>query len=77
MARLEYSQIVRRKLKKLRNELIQNYGENNSNKIMGNIADAVRRLETFPQSGIRISSQYDIECDYSYIFAEHNYFSTV
>lgn len=41
---------------------------------MGNIADAVRRLETFSQSGIRISSQYDIECDYSYIFAEHNYF---
>ena len=45
MAKLEYSQIVRRKLKKLRSELTQ-----------------------------RISSQYDAESDYSYIFVEHNYF---
>ena len=45
MAKLEYSQIVRRQLKKLRSELTQ-----------------------------RISSQYDVESDYSYIFVEHNYF---
>ena len=45
MAKLEYSQIVRRKLKKLRSELTQ-----------------------------RISSQYDVESDYSYIFVAHNYF---
>lgn len=74
MVRLEYSQIVRRKLKKLRNELTQNYGENNSKRIMCNITKAVRQLEIFPQSGKRFSSQYDIECDYSYIFVEHNYF---
>lgn len=30
--------------------------------------------ETFPQSGTRISLQYDIECDYNYIFLEQNYF---
>ena len=74
MAKLEYSQIVRRKLKKLRNELTQNYGENNSKKIMSNIINGIKRLETFPQTGTRISSQYDIECNYSYIFVEHNYF---
>ena len=74
MARLEYSQIVKRKLKKLRKELKQSYGESNSKRIMGNIVNGVRRLETFPQSGIKISSQYDIECDYNYIFVEHNYF---
>lgn len=74
MFRLEYSQIVRRKLKKLNNELTENYGENHSKRIMSKITKGVRRLETFPQSGTRISSQYDIECDYSYIFIEHNYF---
>lgn len=74
LARLEYSQIVKRKLKKLRKELKQSYGESNSKRIMGNIVNGVRRLETFPQSGIKISSQYDIECDYNYIFVEHNYF---
>ena len=74
MAKLEYSQIVRRKLKKLHSELAQNYGENSSKRIMSNITNSIRRLETFPQSGIRISSQYDIKCDYSCIIAEHNYF---
>lgn len=74
MARLEYSQIVRRKLKRLRDELTQNYGENHSKKSVSNITNGVRRLETFPQSGTRISSQYDINCDYRYIFVEHNYF---
>ncbi|MDE7418049.1 MAG: type II toxin-antitoxin system RelE/ParE family toxin [Lachnospiraceae bacterium] len=74
MPRLEYSQIVRRKLKKLRKELTQKYGDDNSKKVMAKIAKGIRRLETFPQSGIKISSQYDIECDYSYIFVECNYF---
>lgn len=41
---------------------------------MGSITNGIRQLEAFPQSGTRISSQYDIECDYSYIFVEHNYF---
>ncbi|MCI9174285.1 MAG: type II toxin-antitoxin system RelE/ParE family toxin [Lachnospiraceae bacterium] len=74
MLKLEYSQIVRKKLKKLRNELTQNYGEHNSKKFMGKITKRIRLLETFPQSGKKISSQYDIKCDYYYIFAEHNYF---
>lgn len=74
MVRLEYSQVVRRKLKELHNELTQNYGEDHSKRIMNNITKGIRRLETFPQSGTRVSSQYDIECDYSYIFIEHHYF---
>lgn len=41
---------------------------------MSNITNGVRRLETFPQSGTRISLKYNIECDYRYIFIEHNYF---
>lgn len=74
MLKLEYSQIVRRKLKELRKELRDSYGEINTGKIMANITKRIRQLETFPQSGIGISSQYDIKCDYSYIFVEHNYF---
>lgn len=54
--------------------MTQKYGESHSKRIMGNIANSVRRLEIFPQSGIKVSSQYDIKCDYSYIFVEHNYF---
>lgn len=46
LVRLEYSQIVRRKLKKLRNELTQNYGEDNSQKTISKITKGVRQLET-------------------------------
>lgn len=74
LVKLEYSQVVRKKLKRLRQELAQNCGENNSKKIMSKITKGVRILETFPQSGTRISSQYGIECDYRYIFIERNYF---
>ncbi|MDE7319447.1 MAG: type II toxin-antitoxin system RelE/ParE family toxin [Lachnospiraceae bacterium] len=74
MVRLEYSQIVRKKLKKLRNDLTQSYGENNAEKILRKITKGIRRLEMFPQSGKKVSLQYDIECDYHYIFIEHNYF---
>ena len=72
--KLEYSQIVRRKIRKLQGELTQDYGEAHSKKIIGKITSGIRQLETFPRSGISVSSQYDIECDYSYIFVEHNYF---
>lgn len=74
MAKLEYSQAVRKKLKTLRDELTQNYGEDHAKKIMCNITKGIRRLESFPQSGTKISSQYGIKCDYSYLFIERNYF---
>lgn len=74
MAKLEYSQIVRKKLQKLRNSLTQNYGEHHSQKIMGKIMKGVRRLETFPQLGTSVSLKYDIPCNYNYLFVEHNYF---
>ena len=61
MVKVEYSQIVRKKLKRLRNDLTQNYGEHTSKKVMGKMMKEVRLLD-------------DIDCDYMYIFIEHNYF---
>lgn len=74
MAKLEYSQIVRKKLKKLKTELTKNYGPEKANHIIQKITKGIRRLEAFPQSGQKVSSQYDVICDYRYIFIEHNYF---
>jgi len=71
---LEYSQIVRSKLKQRKIELIQSYDEDKSTAIINRIVKSIRRLEMFPQSGTAVSSQYGIECDYRYIFVEHNYF---
>ena len=74
MAKLEYSQIVRRKLKTLQAELTHAYDEEKSKVIIGKITNGVRRLETFPELGVKVSDHYDVECDYRYIFIEHNYF---
>ena len=74
LIKIEYSQIVRRKMKALKAELIQSYGSDKAKKILTQITKAIRRLEMFPQSGTAVSSLYDVNCDYSYIFTEHNYF---
>jgi len=55
-------------------ELAQNYDEDKSTAIINRIIKGIRKLEVFPQSGTIVSSQYGIECDYRYIFVEHNYF---
>lgn len=74
MVKLEYSQIVRRKLKNLKTELTHSYGEDKSKIIINKIVKSIRQLELFPQSGTTVSAQYDVICNYRYIFVEHNYF---
>lgn len=74
MAKLEYSQIVRRKLKALQSELVREYGQEKAQLVMRKIINGINILEVFPQSGTKIPLKYDIACDYSYIFVEHNYF---
>jgi plasmid stabilization system protein ParE len=74
LKRLEYSQIVRKKLKKLKTELTEEYGAERSKKIISEMTKAVRRLEEFSDSGVDISRMYDVDTDYFYVFTHHNYF---
>lgn len=73
MKKLEYSQIVRRKLKALRIRLTTEYGSAISGKIIRQITSAARSLETFVEKGVSISSIYGINCDYRYLYVAHNY----
>lgn len=73
MKKVEYSQIVRRKLKNLRTRLTSEFGAEVSRKSIKQITDAVRGLEDFEEKGISVSSMCGIECDYRYIYAGHNY----
>ena len=73
MKKVEYSQIVRRKLKKIKARLTSEFGAEVSRKSVKQITDAIRGLEDFEEKGILVSSMYDIECDYRYIYAGHNY----
>lgn len=74
MKRIEYSQIARKKLKNLRNELTEKYGNECSEKIIGEMTKDVRLLEQFSDSGVNISQMYDVDTDYFYIFTHCNYF---
>ena len=74
MIKLEYSQIVRRKLKVLIAELVDKYGNEFAINSIKEMTTALRRLEQFADSGVRIAEMYDIDTDYYYVFVRHNYF---
>lgn len=73
MKKIEYSQIVREKLNRLKADLGQDFGTEVSRKSVKKITDAVRGLEKFEKKGIAVSSMYNIECDYRYLYINHNY----
>lgn len=64
MKKVEYSQIVKWKLKNLRVRLTSEFGAEVSRKSIKQITDTARGLENFEESGISVSSMYGIECDY-------------
>lgn len=73
MKKLEYSQVVRRKLKALRVRLTDEFGSEAAGKALKRITDAARGLEDFAEKGVAVSSMYDIDCDYRYLYVGHNY----
>lgn len=73
MKKIEYSQIVRRKLKALKRRLTDEFGPEVSRKALNQITDAARGLGNFAEKGISVASMYDIDCDYRYLYAGHNY----
>ena len=73
MKKIEYSQIVRKKLNQLKVDLVQDFGAEVSRKSVKKITDAVRGLEKFEKKGIAVSAMYNIECDYRYLYVSHNY----
>lgn len=74
MKKVEYSQLVKRKLLKLKAELTVEYGERKAKAILTAMADHVDMLSVHEESGVNISRMYDIDTDYWYLFTNHNYF---
>ena len=73
MKKIEYSQIVRKKLNRLKADLVRDFGVEVSRKSVKKITDAVRGLAQFEKKGIAVSTMYNIECDYRYLYVNHNY----
>lgn len=73
MKKVEYSQIVRKKLKNLRENLTTEFNSEISIKAVKKITDVARGLGDFEEVGVLVSSIYDVESDYRYIYVGHNY----
>lgn len=73
LKKVEYSQIVRRKLKSLKVRLASEYGSEVLRKSLKQITDAARGLENFAEKGVSVSAMHGIECDYRYLYVGHNY----
>ncbi len=73
MRTVEYSQIVRRKLKILKMRLSAEFGSEVARKAVKQITNAARGLGDFAEKGISVSSMYDIESNYRYLYVGHNY----
>lgn len=73
MKKVEYSQIVRNKLKTLRTHLTEEFGSEVSKRSLKKITDAARGLGEFPEKGISVALMYGIDCDYRYIYAGRSY----
>jgi plasmid stabilization system protein ParE len=74
LRKLEYSQISRRKLKELRDDLSEKYGVQFAKDTIKVMTKSVRMLEHYANSGIQISKMYGIDTNYWYLFVNHNYF---
>lgn len=70
---LEYSQIVRRKLKSLKLYLTEQYGEELAKKAVKMITDRARDLQETPDLGIALSAKFDIDTDFRALFVNHNH----
>ena len=71
--KLEYSQIVRRKLKTLKLYLTEQYGEELAKTAVKKITDRARALQTNPDMGVDLSAKYDINTDFRDLFVNHNH----
>jgi plasmid stabilization system protein ParE len=71
--KLEYSQIVRRKLKSLKLYLSKQYGEDFAKAAVKTITDRARDLQKNPDIGVDLSAKYDIDTNFRELFVNHNH----
>ena len=73
MRQIEISQIVRKKLLSLKEELAERFDENAAGKAIASLVSTMDSLRFFPEKGVSISNIYNLETDYYYLFSTHNY----
>lgn len=70
---MEYSPVARQKLLKIKCETEEKYGETIAKRILENMLKSIRQLMLFENKGISLNATIGIQCDYRYLYVEHNY----
>jgi len=73
MNKLEYSDLVKRKMKKLKKWLTEHYDLNTAKSILSEMMSDADRLKEYEESGTSIAEAYGIETDYWYFFTHQHY----
>ena len=70
---MEYSQIVRRKLKALKLFLSEQYGEDLAKSAIKRITDRARELQDNPELGMDFAAKYELDTDFRSLYVNHNH----
>lgn len=74
MKKIEYSKVVQRKLKALKKDLKEQFGEETAVESLTKTMRDIHHLSSNSKIGIEISKMYDVDTDYWYLFTNQNYF---
>ncbi len=73
MVKLEYSPIVREKMKGLKKWLIDHFDEATAKKVLTGITSETDHLIDNPMIGTNIAEMYELDTEYWYIFTHQHY----
>ncbi len=70
---LDYSDLVKRKMKKLKKWLTERYDLDTAKRILSEMLTDADRLKEYEESGTNIAETYGIETNYWYLFSHQHY----
>ncbi len=70
MLKVEYSPLALEDLKRIRDFISVNWGENTSQKIIKKIIADIRRLELYPMLGTDLGKVIEVSTEYRYLFSQ-------
>lgn len=74
LRKIAYSAIALSKRKAIKREVKDKHGQTVADRVSKHISEALSELKKFPNMGISMREQYDLDCDYYMLFVEKNYF---
>ena len=73
MPRVEYAPRALDDLRRIREYISVNWGEEAATRILRKITSDIRRLEEYPVSGVDLGKMIDVPTEYRYLFSQKNY----